>query len=63
MPDISCAVRHSGAWWYNACHYSNLNGRYYQQRTRSSGGVNWYHFSGDYYSLRFSEMKMRPSQL
>ena len=58
----NCAETFKGAWWYNACHYSNLNGHYLAGRTRSyADGVNWYHFKGHYYSLKTSEMKVRPT--
>jgi len=54
----NCAVDWRGAWWYNDCHVSNLNGEY--NNTASAKGVNWYHWRGYTYSLRFTEMKIRP---
>ncbi|KXJ25406.1 Ficolin-1 [Exaiptasia diaphana] len=41
--DHNCAVRHSGAWWYN-CYYSSLNGAYNYRGTISDRGVTWYHW-------------------
>ena len=55
----NCASHWNSAWWYDNCHYSNLNGQY--QRGRSSWGfVMWYAFKGQL-SLKFTEMKLRPS--
>jgi len=60
----SCAVTYKGAWWYNKCHNSNLNGRYLRGSYSSSGdGVVWETWTGDHYSLRFTEMKIRPFHL
>jgi len=57
----SCAVRYKGAWWYGGCHDSNLNGRYLRGNHTSLGvGVNWEHWKGYHYSLRFTEMKIKP---
>ena len=57
----SCDQDFNGAWWYNSCHDSNLNGRYLAGRhTSRADGVNWYHWRGDYYSLKKAEMKIRP---
>jgi len=54
----SCAEEYRGAWWYYSCHYVNLNGEY--NNTESQKGVNWYGWHGWSYSLRFTEMKIRP---
>ena len=53
----NCAVLSFGAWWYNVCQYSNLNGHYGDDA--NTKGVNWYHWKGWRYSLPFTEMKVR----
>ena len=55
----NCAVSYTGAWWYNSCHNSNLNGKYLGDTT-STTGVNWYHWKNADVSLKFTEMKLRP---
>ena len=55
----NCAVESTGAWWYNYCHRSNLNGQYLGNKNYSRG-ARWYRFRGDL-SLKFTEMKLRPS--
>jgi len=55
---VDCAEKYRGAWWYNACHLSNLNGEY--NNTAHGQGVNWMNWLDNTYSLRFTEMKIRP---
>ena len=56
-----CAVVHHGAWWYNRCRHSNLNGNYHHGNANPLiDGVTWYHWKGHYYSLKRTEMKTRP---
>ena len=54
----NCAVAYTGAWWYNYCHHSNLNGQYLGDKS-DERGARWYHFR-DTLSLKFTEMKLRP---
>ena len=58
----NCAVSRTGAWWYRACHTSNLNGKYLRNVKGNAKGVNW-SFCGRpfHFSLKFTEMKLRPS--
>jgi len=56
----SCATYRKGGWWYRGCTYSNLNGHYYTGGSTSSyNGLYWYLWRG-HYSMKFSEMKIRP---
>ena len=58
--DGSCAQNFKGAWWYSACHHSNLNGLYLNESHHPFGtGVNWEPFKGYQYSLKLTEMKVK----
>ncbi|XP_019616506.1 PREDICTED: ryncolin-4-like [Branchiostoma belcheri] len=58
----SCAQNYKGAWWYESCHRSNLNGLYHLGTHEShADGVNWYDWKGYNYSLKRAEMKLRPA--
>ncbi|XP_054767446.2 ficolin-2-like [Lytechinus pictus] len=57
----NCARQYTGAWWYTSCHNSNLNGAYLRGPNRQyARGVVWNQWRGYSYSLRFTEMKIRP---
>ena len=56
-----CAESFRGAWWYRACHRSNLNGEYIVGRSTSyAQGIKWMTFNGGRGSLTKTEMKIRP---
>jgi ficolin len=54
----NCAITFHGAWWYNTCHQSNLNG-WWGLKTFGMG-LNWYNITGHYDTATFTEMKIRP---
>ncbi|XP_078357566.1 microfibril-associated glycoprotein 4-like [Oculina patagonica] len=57
----NCAVSFKGGWWYRACHNANLNGLYHGGPYESyADGVCWKAFRGLQYSLKHTEMKLRP---
>ncbi|GFU10352.1 techylectin-5A [Nephila pilipes] len=59
--DANCAMVYQGAWWYSACHASNLNGLYLRGiHERHAKGVHWYTFKEHNESLDTTEMKIRP---
>ena len=56
----NCAEKHKGAWWYDNCKYSNLNGIYYKGTSEENDGLTWYHWKGYHESLEWTEIKIRP---
>lgn len=56
---VSCAVRYHGAWWYNKCHQSNLNGDY--GNNDYATGLAWYTYGGHYehHSMIRTKMMIR----
>lgn len=55
----NCAEVYTGAWWYRACHTSNLNGRYERGVSTSYATSNcWYTFKGVYYGLKTTIMRI-----
>ena len=51
----NCATMWLGAWWYNRCTHSNLNGEYDRS---SPQGITWFHWKYRWETLKFSEMKI-----
>ena len=58
---INCAVYFTGAWWYNSCYHSNLNGKYFKGGQINDTGVVWRNWKEEFYSLKTVQMKIRPN--
>ena len=60
----NCATGSRGAWWYSSCRTdANLNGQYHDSAVTSNHSVSWYNWKSSFESLKFSEMKLRPTEL
>ena len=59
--DGNCAIRWHGAWWYRACHDSNLNGKYRSIGPGDSSGLDWYYWKNSHYSMKRASMKICPN--
>ena len=60
-PDLNCALKYHGGWWFRKCHRVSLNGPYIRGRNSFFGeGVIWGTFKNFRYSLKSSQMKIRP---
>ncbi|XP_073819809.1 ficolin-2-like [Musca autumnalis] len=56
--DVSnCAQRYTGAWWYNKCHQSNLNGKYGDHTFGK--GINWQTYRPSNHSITNVKMLIR----
>ena len=61
-PSGSCASQRSGAWWYENCSDSNLNGLNYRNgaSVKTWTGIVWRRFGGSGISLKSAKMAIRP---
>lgn len=60
-PTGNCALEHHGGWWFKWCHKAFLNGPYIRGPNSYHGeGVIWKGFKDYHYSLKSSQMKIRP---
>ena len=56
----NCAVAFEGAWWYNDCHTSNLNGIYLTNTlVQNSHGIIWNSWKG-HYPVSKDVMRIKP---
>ena len=55
----NCAVSVTGAWWYNECSLSNLNGLYPVTGQLHNKYMTWYDLAMSHGGIIFSEMKLR----
>ena len=58
----SCAAHCHSAWWFGTCSGSSITGRYLRPPHHlQEKGIHWDTFKGVKYSLKHTEMKVRPA--
>ena len=58
-----CAQQYPGAWWFQSCFNSNLNGEYLGgHHNQVNKGMIWATFKGWSYSYKVTEMKVGRDQ-
>ncbi|CAG2214082.1 Angiopoietin-related protein 1,Ficolin-1-A,Angiopoietin-1,Fibrinogen C domain-containing protein 1,Ryncolin-1,Tenascin-N,Angiopoietin-related protein 6,Ficolin-3,Fibrinogen C domain-containing protein 1-B,Fibroleukin,Fibrinogen-like protein 1,Ficolin-1,Ficolin-1-B,Angiopoietin-4,Tenascin-R,Ryncolin-2,Techylectin-5B,Fibrinogen C domain-containing protein 1-A,Microfibril-associated glycoprotein 4,Fibrinogen-like protein A,Ryncolin-3,Fibrinogen gamma chain,Angiopoietin-2,Tenascin-X,Ficolin-2,Fibrinogen alpha len=57
----NCAKHSRGAWWYYACHVSNLNGLYVGNK-KDNNGMRWKQWKGSQ-SMKTTSMMIRRNRL
>nr|XP_054767042.1 fibrinogen C domain-containing protein 1-like [Lytechinus pictus] len=55
---LKCADYFRSGWWFRSCLLSNLNGVYFHDEANGRNGIKWKMWKP--YSLKMSEMKIRP---
>jgi len=59
----NCASYFHGAWWYGACHHSNLNGKWYsypgKHPNNYADGADWMTYRGHFESNKKVSMKFK----
>ena len=56
----NCAVAYPNGWWFKTCFEGNLLGQYKKGTIPAWKGLVWKHWKGEKYSLKRTEMKIRP---
>lgn len=60
--NINCARVHCGAWWFNDCLRSNLNGNDAEPNTPERTGIVWETFPALSLGIKAAQMAIRPYQ-
>ena len=57
---VSCAQSSHGAWWYEKCHNSNLNGLY--GSIEEAKGLTWHTWKGSTHSMLYTAIMVKKGK-